>query len=181
MERGFNCCIVCPLKTNPTPPHNSKKKGKKKKKKKKYRYWFCRVAIFELGPLQWICREQIRKLGSDEATARSEGRKTYRIGQPKGPREKGPFARGLESPSPLASLEPLPFSWASFLFPSPLLWVISVIIYPSLPFILFLHLSVIHTHTRVCVPSATFLALCELLWPPSHYPRVTSTSMGSGC
>ena len=26
------------------------------------------------------------------------------------PREKGPFARGLESPSPLASLEPLPFS-----------------------------------------------------------------------
>ena len=26
-----------------------------------------------------------------------------------------------------------------------------------------------------------FLALCELLWPPSPYPGVTSTSMGSGC
>ena len=26
-----------------------------------------------------------------------------------------------------------------------------------------------------------FLALCELLWPPSHCPRVTSTSMESGC
>ena len=26
-----------------------------------------------------------------------------------------------------------------------------------------------------------FLALCELLWPRSHCPRVTSTSMRSGC
>ena len=26
-----------------------------------------------------------------------------------------------------------------------------------------------------------FLALCELLWPPLHYPGVTSTSMGSEC
>ena len=30
-----------------------------------------------------------------------------------GPREKGPLARGLESPTPLASQEPLSFSWAS--------------------------------------------------------------------
>ena len=26
-----------------------------------------------------------------------------------------------------------------------------------------------------------FLVLCELLWPPSHCPGVTSTSMGLGC
>ena len=45
--------------------------------------------------------------------------------------------------------------------PIPLLWVISVVIYPSLPFILLLHLSVIHAHTRVHVPSAT---LSSTLW-----------------
>ena len=36
-----------------------------------------------------------------------------------------------------------------------MLWVISVVIYPSLPFILLLHLSVIHVFPRVLVLSAT--------------------------
>ena len=48
-----------------------------------------------------------------------------------------------------------PFFWAFFFFFPFLLWVISVVIYPSLPFILLLHLLVIHAHTRMHVPSAT--------------------------
>ena len=46
-------------------------------------------------------------------------------------REKGPLARGRELPTPLASQEPLSFLWAFFFFLS--LWVISIVIYPSLP------------------------------------------------
>ena len=54
-------------------------------------------------------------------------------------------------PAPLASQGPLSF------FPGPPSFCeISVVIYPSPPFIFFLHLSVIHAHTRVHVPSATF-------------------------
>ena len=46
---------------------------------------------------------------------------------------------------------------ASLLFPGPPSFCeISVVIYPSPPFIFFLHLSVIYAHTRVHVPSATF-------------------------
>ena len=92
------------------------------------------------------------------------GGKTYRIGRPRGLREKVPLARGLGSPTPLASL--------------PSLCEISIVIYPTPPFIFSLHLSVIHVYIWVHVPSATFLALCELLWLPSHCPGVTSTSTG---
>ena len=35
-----------------------------------------------------------------------------------------------------------------------LLWVVSVVIYSSLSFILFLHLSIIHAYPQVHVPSA---------------------------
>ena len=51
---------------------------------------------------------------------------------------------------------------ASLLFPGPpsprplYFCEISVVIYPTPPFIFFLHLSVIHAHTRVHVPSVTF-------------------------
>ena len=41
-----------------------------------------------------------------------------------------------------------------FSFFPPLSWVISVVIYPSLSFILLLHLSVIHAYPQVHVPSA---------------------------
>ena len=68
-----------------------------------------------------FCREWVQKLGSDKATTRSEdgggGGKMYGIGRPKRSREKGPLARGLESSTPLASLEPLPLLWASLLAP----------------------------------------------------------------
>ena len=96
------------------------------------------------------------------------------------PREKGPLARGLESPTPLASRGPLSFSSASF-FPLPL-FVRSLLLY-----ILLLHSSSSYTY-RSSMPifectshRALFLALCKLLWPPSHCPGVTSTSMGLGC
>ena len=46
-------------------------------------------------------------------------------------REKGPLAWGRELPTLLASQEPLSFLWAFFFFLY--LWVISIVIYPSLP------------------------------------------------
>ena len=69
------------------------------------------------------------------------------------PKEKGSLARGREyaNPSrPRRSLPPVsgPLSsfWASFL------WVVFVVIYSSFPFILLLHLSVIHAYPQVHVP-----------------------------
>ena len=58
---------------------------------------------------------------------------------------------------PGASFLSLGFSFSSSLS----LWEISVVIYPSLPFILLLHLLVIHAHTWVHVPSTT---LSGTLW-----------------
>ena len=73
------------------------------------------------------------------------------------PKEKGPLAQGRESPTPLASQEPLSFFWASFFFLAvpPSLCEIYVVIYPSPPFILLLHLSIIYVYPRVHIPSAT--------------------------
>ena len=54
-------------------------------------------------------------------------------------------------------------------------------------YILLLHSSSSYTcQSSVLILKCTsyrllFLALCELLWLSSHCPRVTSTSMGSGC
>ena len=59
------------------------------------------------------------------------------------PREKGPFARGRECANPSRSHRNLP----------PVFWA-SVVIYPSLLFILLLHFSVIHVYPQVHVPSA---------------------------
>ena len=62
---------------------------------------------------------------------------------------------------------PLDHTGASLLFlglPSlfaPFLWVVFVVIYSSLPFILLLHLSVIHAYPQVYVPSAI---LSSALW-----------------
>ena len=56
--------------------------------------------------------------------------------------------------------------WASLLFFAPLLWVVSVVIYSSLPFIVLLHLSVIHAYPQVHVPSAIlFGALWAVVAP----------------
>ena len=65
------------------------------------------------------------------------------------PREKGPLARGWEYANPSQSRKSLPP-----ISGPPLLWTVSLVIYSSLPFILLLHLSVIHVYPQVHVPSA---------------------------
>ena len=89
------------------------------------------------------------------------------------PKEKRPLGP--------TSQEPLSFLWAFLLFSPPLLWVISVVIYP-----LFRSSSSYTCQSFMPILECTslrplFLVLCELLWPPSHCLGVTSTSMGSGC
>ena len=65
------------------------------------------------------------------------------------PREKGPLTRGREYANPSRSRRSLlPVSGP------PPLWVVSVVIYSSLPFILLLYLLVIHAYPQVHVPSA---------------------------
>ena len=128
-----------------------------------FRRWInscCRVSIFVSGPLQWICREWVQNLGSDEATTCFGGEKYT---ESDGPMSQGERTSRPRMGTPNSSHIPgasLLFLGLLLLF-SFLLWVISVVIYPSLPFILFLHLSVIHAYTRVHVPSAT---LSGALW-----------------
>ena len=55
--------------------------------------YLCRVAVFRLGPLQWICRELVQKLGSDEATARFGGEKHTESGGPTSQGEGTPRSR----------------------------------------------------------------------------------------
>ena len=93
------------------------------------------------------------------------GVKNTQNGAAQRPREKGPFARGLESPTPLgytgASFPSLGLPLLLPPFPPPPLWVISLVIYSSLLFIILLHLSVIHAYPQVHVPSAI---LSGALW-----------------
>ena len=100
-------------------------------------------------------------------------------------REKGPLARGRESPTPLAPQEPLSFLWASLFFlavPPPPCFGWSLLLYIPL----FRSSSSYTCQSSMPILKCTshwplFLALCGLLWLPSHCPGVTSTSMGSGC
>ena len=96
------------------------------------------------------------------------GMKSTRNQAAQRPREKGPFAWGRECANPSRSHRSLlpfsgpPYFWASLPFlVVPLLSEISVVIYPSLLFILLLHLSVIHAHPQVHVPS---VILSGTLW-----------------
>ena len=72
------------------------------------------------------------------------------------PREKGPLARGREYANPSRSRRSLPPVSGP-----PLLWAVSLVIYSSLPFILLLHLLVIHAYLQVHIPSAI---LSGALW-----------------
>ena len=65
------------------------------------------------------------------------------------PREKGPLTQGREYANPSRSHRSLP----PVSRPPPF-WAVSLVIYSSLPFILLLHLSVIHAYPQVHVPSA---------------------------
>ena len=122
---------------------------------------YCRVSVFGPDLLQWICREWVQKLESDEATACFEGEKYTKSDDLTSQGERTLRLRiGTPNSSriPRASLLSLGLL---LLPPSPLLWVVSVVIYPSFLFILLLHLSVIHAHTRVHVQSIT---LSGALW-----------------
>ena len=93
------------------------------------------------------------------------------------PKEKGLLIQGCELPAPLASQEP---AFLPSLPPSP--QEISDVIYI---FLLRSSSSYICQSSMLILEYTShrllFLALCELLWPPSHCPEVTSTSMRSGC
>ena len=97
------------------------------------------------------------------------------------PREKGPLARRRESPTPLASQEPLSFLWASFFLVVPRFGQSLLLYIP-----LFRSSSSYTCQSSMPILECTshrpfFMALCELLWPSSHCPGVTSTLMGLGC
>ena len=141
--------------------------------------WYCRVSVFGLGPLQWICIEWVQKLGSDEATACFGGEKYTE--------SDGPTFQGERTPRPRTgnpNFSRIP--WASLLslglLPPFFFSLGDLCCYISnLLFILLLHLSVIHAHIRVHVPSAIPSGALWAAVAPIACPRVTSTSMGSGC
>ena len=149
--------------------------------KKNIYIYICRVSVFRPGPLQWICREWVQKLGSDEATASFGGEKYTEPNGPTSREERAPRPRtGTPNSSFILGGSLLSLGLLAVSPSPPLSWVISVVIYHSLPFILLLHLSVIHACARVHVPLVTLFSLYELLWPPSHCPGVTSMLMESG-
>ena len=96
------------------------------------------------------------------------------------PKEKGSLTQECELPTPLASQEHLSFLWAFLFLPlSP--FGRSLLLYIPL----FRSSSFYTCQSSMPILECTshrplFLALCELLWPPSHCLGVTSTSMGSG-
>ena len=95
------------------------------------------------------------------------------------PREKGPFARGRESPTPLGHTGASFLSLGlPFLPGRPPFFVRSLLLY-----ILLFRSSFSYTcqSSMSILHQPFFLALCELLWPPSHCLGVTSTLMVSGC
>ena len=53
----------------------------------------CRVSVFGLGPLQWICKEWVQKLGSDEATTCFRGEKYTEPDDPTSQGERVPRPR----------------------------------------------------------------------------------------
>ena len=139
----------------------------------KLRNRLCRVIIFWPSPLQWICREWVKKLGSDEATTCFEGEKHTESSGPTSQGEGTPRSRtGMRQPL-LIMQDPPSYFWA---FPS-FRWSL----------LLFIHLfrsSSSYTCQssmpilKCTSPQPFFLALCELLWPTSPCPGVTSTSKG---
>ena len=148
----------------------------------KLRNRLCRVIIFWPSPLQWICREWVKKLGSDEATTCFEGEKHTESSGPTSQGEGTPRSRtGMRQPLSVTQ-KPPSFLWAFlFFFAAPLFgW--SLLLYIPL----FRSSSFYTCQSSMPILKCTshqsfFLALCELLWPPSPCPGVTSTSMGSEC
>ena len=107
------------------------------------------------------------------------GWKAHRIERPSRPKGKGPLARGQECANPLSiTQEPPSCFWAPSIFSRPLFrWSLLLFIplfrssfsytcQPSMPIL------------KCTSPQPFFLALCELLCPPSPCPGVTSTLKG---
>ena len=89
------------------------------------------------------------------------------------PKEKGPLARGWEYANPSRSRRslppisgPPPFGWSLLLFIPLFRSSFSYTCQSSMPIL------------KCTSPQPFFLAFCELLWPPSPCPGVTSTSKG---
>ena len=115
----------------------------------------CRVTVFGPSPSQCICREWGQKLGCDETTACfGDGRHTKSSG-PIVPGRGDPLLEDGNASTPSRSCRSLPsVSGPPSSFLRPLFLVASVVIYSSLSFIFFLHLSVIHAYSQVHVPLA---------------------------
>ena len=141
----------------------------------------CGVTVFRPSPLQWICREWVQKLGSDEVTACFGGEKHTESGDPTSQGEGTPRLRTGIPNSSRSHRSLLPFSGPpSSSWPSPCFgW--SLLLY----ILLFRSSSSYTCQSSMPILKCTshrpfFLALCELLWPPSPCLGVTSTSMELG-
>ena len=147
--------------------------------KKKIYIYICRVSVFRPGPLQWICREWVQKLGSDEATASFGGEKYT---EPNGPTSQGERAPRPKTGTPNSSRIPRASLLSMGLLASPLCFGWSLLLYTPL----FRSSSSYTCQSSMSILERMshrplFLTPCELLWPPPHCPGVTSTSTGSGC
>ena len=144
----------------------------------------CRVAVFGSSPLQWICKEWIQKLGSDKAKACFGSEKHTELGDPTSQGE-GTHSSSTGIPDPSRSHRSLlPFSR-----PPSSSWPSSL---PLFGWSLLLYIPLFRSSSSYTCQSSMptlkcmshrlfFLALYELLWPPSPCPKVTSTSMELGC
>ena len=121
----------------------------------------CRVTVFGSSPLQWICREWGQRLGCDETTACFGDERHTESGGPIVPGRRDSSLEDRNAPTPSWSRRSLPPVSGPPFSSCPPLWVVFVVIYSSLPFILLLHLSVIHAYPQVHVPSAI---LSGALW-----------------
>ena len=118
-----------------------------------------------------MCREWGQKLGSDEATACVGDERHTESGGPTSQGEGTPHSRtGMRQPL-LITQDPPSYFWASPSFGWSLLLFVP----------LFCSSSFYTCQSSMPILKCTsrqpfFLALCELLWPPSPCPGVTSTS-----
>ena len=137
---------------------------------------WCRVTVFGPSPLQWICREWGQKLGCDETMACFGDERHIESNGPIVLGRRDPLLEDGNAPTPFRSRRSLPpvsgppssfsrplFGWSLLLF-IPLFRSSSSYTCQSSMSIL-----------KCTSPQPFFLALYELLWPPSPYPGVTST------
>ena len=106
------------------------------------------------------------------------------------PRKKGPLAQGRESPTPIGHTRASFLSLGLHLPPGPPGSLSSS--FSSFGWFLLLYIPLFRSSSSYTCQSSmpilkctsdqsSFLALCELLWPPLLCPGVTSTSMRSEC